>query len=69
MLIPDVNRAFVDTIFSVCSCHKRKHFVLSDHGDEHGERDVSDLSAPVPGLVRLVLGQVKLICHFIPHLN
>lgn len=55
--------------FSECSCHKRKHLVLSDHGDEHGERDVSELPAPVPGLVRLVLGKVKLIYHFIPHLN
>lgn len=64
MLILDVNRAFVDTFFSVCSCHKRKHLVLSDHGDEHGERDVSDLSAPVPGLVPLILGKVKPICLF-----
>lgn len=34
---------------SFCSCHQGKHPVLPHHGDEHGQRDVSDLPPTVPG--------------------
>lgn len=35
----------------VFSGHQRQHPVLPDHRNEHGERDVSDVSETVPGTV------------------
>lgn len=40
--MPDGNIALVLSFLSVVAT-KRKHLVLSNHGDEHGERDVSDI--------------------------